>query len=384
MCRSLLLPAFLLLSLAVPSAGAGSEPPDVEGELRLRRLAAELGHRDFDVRERATRTLFEMGEAALPRLRVTARTATRLEVRRRAGRLVPRIMRIACSSRSTSIRLSLLDAGRFEMGSPKKESGRREDERLHTVEISRPILVATHEVTQADFRTVMGEAHRNWFSKAGKGGPELKAFGDTDRFPVDSVTWFDAIAFCNELSRLDGLEPYYALRIDERKNGSITGGLVRIAGGTGYRLPTEAEWEYACRAGTDKSYQFGTGKSRPAGNFQYFVSTGYGSPSKAKSLGRTTTVGSYSPNPWGLYDMHGNVAEWCWDWYDKQYPQQEIAVNPSGPGRGDHRVLRGGSWLVKQSSCRCATRFWCVPVDGPFFTGFRIARDPSDDMIENR
>ena len=167
------------------------------------------------------------------------------------------------------------------------------------------------------------------FSKATKVDIFKKKVGnlDTDGFPVDSVNWHDAIAFCNALSALENLEPYYRL-----------GG--EPPGGHGYRLLTEAEWEYVCRAGTVTPYHFDVSST---GTDRMSVPR---CPTEAV-LKRTERAGSDPPNQFGLFDLHGNVSEWCFDWHDKSaYASYrgKIAVDPPGPKSGTHRVLRGGSW----------------------------------------
>jgi len=258
------------------------------------------------------------------------------------------------------------------MGSHVNEKDRRDDERQHTLRITRPFLIGTHEVTQDEYAAMMDQ-RPSWFSPNGEGADKVAKL-KTGRFPVDSVTWFDAVEFCNRLSERDGYEPYYSIDRVKFENMSYVSARVKTVGGTGYRLPTEAEWEYACRAGSTTAFHFGN--TDGGGNYQYRVSTrNYGIGSK--KLGRTTTVGSYKPNAWGIYDMHGNVSEWCSDWYDKSYYANSPAADPNGPPTGDHRVLRGGSWLVKQTSCRSAARFWNVPGKVNLYIGFRIARTPT-------
>ena len=149
-----------------------------------------------------------------------------------------------------------------------------------------------------------------------------------------------------------------------------------IEGGNGYRLPTEAEWEYACRASTTQRFHFGSSASYKKANFIARGPSFYGTRSKAKSMGRTAKVGSYQPNNWGLYDMHGNVAEWCWDWYGEDYYAQSLRQDPQGPDRGRHRVVRGGSWLLNESGCRSASRFYLTADQRQYFAGFRVARTP--------
>ncbi len=374
--------ALILLALLGTGGLLRSEANDVAIAARIASLIDQLGDDAYASREAAGEELQVIGEPALPPLRVAARDNDDLEIRLRARQLAGKIMFDACRSESTGLQLMYLSAGEFTMGSQPKEADRRDDELEHGVQITRPFLLGAFEVTQDEYRVVMN-AQPSAFAATGESKDKVNG-QDTRRYPVDSVTWFDAIAFCNRLSELDGLEPYYDVRDEQRKGESIVSAKVEVVGGLGYRLPTEAEWEYGCRAGTSTPYHFGSGNSSRGGNFQYMRSTSYGSSSSVASLKRLTTVGSYPPNPWRLHDMHGNVAEWCWDWYDKDFYSKSPDADPRGPDGGDHRVLRGGSWLVKQSSCRSATRFWHIPGDSEYYIGFRVARDASQYMISGR
>jgi formylglycine-generating enzyme required for sulfatase activity len=231
---------------------------------------------------------------------------------------------------SLGMKLVLIPAGRFRMGSPTTESGRgAADEDDHEVEITRPFYLGACEVTQEQYRRVMGS------------NPSRFA---ADNRPVEQVSWAEAVEFCAKLSELE----------KDRRHA--------------YRLPAEAEWEHACRAGTTTPTFFGDSLSGKQANFD--ASVPYGGAEKGTSLGRTEKVRSYPPNRFGLYDMHGNVWEWCSDWYA---PYGGTARRePGGPATGAFRVLRGGSWSTPGWQCRSACRRGLKPDDRAEDVGFRV------------
>jgi formylglycine-generating enzyme required for sulfatase activity len=209
--------------------------------------------------------------------------------------------------------------GWFEMGS---REGRPEESPRHRVWID-SFLMDRYEVTQEKYAKLVGK--------------NPSSFGEDPQCPVDSVSWKDAVLFCNLRSRAEGLEPCYQKKDGEWECNFEAGG---------YRLPTEAEWEYACRAGSDASYSFGS-DSRQGSEFCW---------SKENSSKRPHPVGQKKPNAWGLYDMHGNVAEWCNDAFSKNYYRESPERNPRGPAGGDVKVVRGGGWNYGVENCRSAWR----------------------------
>jgi len=237
---------------------------------------------------------------------------------------------------SVGIKLMRIPKGKFLMGSPETEKERRENETQHEVTISQNFYMGATEVTQAQWKKVMGNNPSNF-----KG----------DELPVETVSWENAVEFCNRLSEMP----------EEKKTGRK------------YRLPTEAEWEYACRAGTTTPFHFGSQLNGRQANCNGTVP--YGTDTKGPDLEKTAPVGTYPANAWGLYDMHGNVWEWCSDWYG-EYPAGSL-TNPSGPATGSFRVFRGGSWRYDAVDCRSADRNWYAPSGRIFDLGFRVALSSS-------
>jgi formylglycine-generating enzyme required for sulfatase activity len=248
---------------------------------------------------------------------------------------------------SLGMKLVLIPPGKFLMGSPQSEAERDADETQHEVAVTRPFYLGAYEVTQAQYQQVMGK-NPSFFHPNNTGGTE---------HPVEQVKWGDAGEFCRKLSEMPAEKA--AARM--------------------YRLPTEAEWEYACRAGTTSAFHFGDALSSTQancnGNFPY------GGAAKGPYLARTAKVGSYPANAFGLHDMHGNVWEWCSDWYDEKYYQRSPKENPPGPSQGVlstgfhgdfYRVARGGCWLDEPRGCRAAYRFRFMTSDPYRLVGFRV------------
>ena len=339
-------------------------------EKRVAELVTQLGHATFPKRNSATELLAEIGEMALPALRAAVRNSDSPEVQRRAQQAITKILIRSKRSKSTSLELEVVKAGTFAMGSPKTEPGRRPDETSHRVQIARPLLLGKYEVTQTQFEKVM-TSRPSGFREPGM--DTKKEPTDERDFPVEQVSWYDAVEFCNRLSKRDGFETCYTLSDLKFKGKSIISAKVIANKGNGYRLPTEAEWEYACRAGTTTPYYFGVRNTGKQSNVKASKRKGsYGILSKGwKDKNRTTPVGSYPANTWGLHDMLGNVAEWVDDWYDKDYGR-----NSTSRVSGRHRVLRGGSWLLTESHARSASRYYHTPDERKNYVGFRVARTP--------
>lgn len=243
-------------------------------------------------------------------------------------------------------------SGTFQMGSPASESGRSLDEMQHQVTLTRTFLMQTTEVTQGHWRALMGNNPSNFT-------------GDDNR-PVEQVSWYDAVAYANALSARDGLPKAYDLSSCTGRPGTDDYKCSKVAltspapdATTGWRLPTEAEWEYAYRAGSATAWVFGS-DSNLLGTHAWFG---------GNSAGMTHPVGLTQQNAWGLYDMAGNVWEWCQDWYGSY---SEAVTEPVGPTR--YKVIRGGSWLHDASSTRAANRNFNVPSLRYGNLGFRLAR----------
>jgi formylglycine-generating enzyme required for sulfatase activity len=289
---------------------------------------------------------------------------------------------------SLGMKLVVIPHGTFQMGSPAGEKGRHDDEGpQHEVQITKDFYMAKFAVTRGQFRQfVENTGYKTDAEKDGKGGwgyvetkdgkgsfPQKDIFNwrrtgfeQTDEHPVVNVSWNDAQAFCEWLGRKED-KPY--------------------------RLPTEAEWEYACRAGTSTRYYNGDedGGLRQVANIAdrslaaKWDHSGLHNPDFKKALISwleevswsdgypfTAPVGQFRSNAWGLYDMHGNVYQWCSDWSDPKYYHRSPRVDPQGPDDGQFRVLRGGSWLDFPRWCRSARRSGLQPTDRWHCVGFRV------------
>ncbi len=265
-----------------------------------------------------------------------------LSVGCRSPRLV--IQRLVLTLPKLGMVLVPIEPGSFRMGSNR---GDTDEHPVHLVRISRRFWMGRTEVTQAEYRAVTGKAPSHFKGKTK---------------PVESVSWDDAIRFCDKLTKR------------EWRAGRLPRGYV-------LRLPTEAEWEYCCRAGTRRAYSWGNrlGEgncnaendegSDDDGQCDYFTARGL-------SVDSTMNVGQCSANAWGLYDMHGNVWEWCHDWYADRYPSS-AAADPVGPTSGSTRVFRGGGWCSSADNCRSATRDGRPPSFAHHGVGFRVVLAPA-------
>ena len=245
------------------------------------------------------------------------------------------------------VRLCWCPPGRFTMGSPEQEPDHRPDEKQVEVTLSKGYWAAKYEATQGQWKRVVGKL-------PGKATAELP---EGDDLPVGDVNFAHAEAFCAELTGLG------------RKDGTLPEGWE-------FRLPTEAQWEYACRAGTTTATSFGDKLSTKQANFKNMP---YNGAEEGPSLGKATKVGSYPANAWGLHDMHGNTFEWCRDWYHATLPggtdpDLHAAKDTAQKNRtGDcSRVRRGGAWTDEGKYCRSALRLRFEPERGYDHIGFRV------------
>ena len=222
--------------------------------------------------------------------------------------------------------------------------------------LPKPYLLGKYEVTQGEWVAVMGYNPSD-FKKGGPGRMEAEGI-QTSRFPVENVSWFDSVEFCNKLSEKEGLKPYYELLVVRRafirgkESKQIEAAEVKIVGGTGYHIPTDAEWEYGCRAGSKSKYHFGD-RDQELAEYAWFDKK------------RPHSVGELKPNAFGLFDMHGNVREW----------NEEMHLTSILTGAPD-RVSRGGSWLYPAGDCAVSLRSRHHPFDRLSLYGLRLARIP--------
>ncbi|MFA5257091.1 MAG: formylglycine-generating enzyme family protein [Opitutales bacterium] len=238
------------------------------------------------------------------------------------------------------IEMAWIPQGRFLMGSPEGEYNRLEDETQHQVTLSKGFWLGKYEITQGQWTALMG-SNPSSFTYSGRAAP------------VENVSWDDAMEFCNTLMR------------KERSAGRLTAGYE-------YTLPTEAQWEYACRAGTAGAFHYGDNLDSDMANFDGNYPFGRGAEGVFRE--RTMAVGKFRQNAWGLFDMHGNVWEWCRDGYGA-YPTGNV-TDPAGATTVEKRVVRGGSWADDAGFCRSARRYYYEPGYSKRDLGFRLALAP--------
>src|SRR6185436_18599524 len=254
--------------------------------------------------------------------------------------IVEESMEVAVERRQSLVDLVPISGGSFRMGSPEDEEGRWDHEGpVHKVRLS-PFECMRFPITRRLYHQIAGTDPSR---------PE----GDADERPVNNVSWLDAVAFCNLLSEREGLTPCYRFAGDD-----VT--WQRTA--DGYRLLTEGEWEYACRAGSSTRWSFGDDEAS-LGEHAWFEGNSFGQPHP---------VGRKKPNAWGLHDMHGNMFEWCWDWLGPY--SAAAAKDPTGPPNGSNRVLRGGAFISPLRFLRSAYRHRYGPGYPHWNFGFRCAR----------
>lgn len=285
--------------------------------------------------------------------------------------------------------MALVPEGTFTMGSPGMELDRDSfEEYVHRVKVS-AFYLAAKEVSRGEFRRFVDEAGFITSAEKAEGAMAYSeaedkwnfqegvnwrnpGFSQDDSHPVVAVSWFDAVEYCNWLSLREGRQPAY----------HITGETVNWdRSANGYRLPTEAEWEYSCRAGTATPFFTGERITTTQANYNGSKPSNFGSPGLFRK--RTVPAGSFPANPWGLHDMHGNVWEWCWDIYGLFYrsgPEgvtepPELSIDPCGPETGRYRINRGGSWASAGKWLRSACRSSDFPETATTSMGFRVARN---------
>jgi formylglycine-generating enzyme required for sulfatase activity len=274
-----------------------------------------------------------------------AKTPKKLNERPRKAAKGPKMV-----TNSIGMHLVLVPPGDFLMGSPTWDKDGQPDERpQHQVRITRPFFLGACEVTQQEYQRVMGV------------NPSSEQLSPQQ--PVETVSWFEAVQFCNRLSEREKVSPYY----------EISGESVTILGGNGYRLPTEAEWEYACRARSNTKWSFGDDVQ------QLELYAWY----KGNAGSHSHPVGEKAPNAFGLYDMHGHMWEWCWDRYGEDYYRNSPVDDPQGPSSGSLRIERGGDgWNNDPPHLRSAYRDHQVPSLRFRDLGFRVAQTSKEPPLE--
>jgi formylglycine-generating enzyme required for sulfatase activity len=324
-------PSGLLLSndnLWGDLAGSPAFPPDAKNRFDAavaeeRRKRAEEELKRFEEERKRFEEERKRAEEERKRAEEEERKRARLAMEK-MKRLIGKPITVP----SVSMEMLWVKPGAFEMGSPLSEKDREDDETPHTVTLTQGYWLGKYEVTQAQWEKVMGSNPSD--------------FKGVNR-PVERVSWTDVTSFCSKLTA------------SEQAAGRLPAGMT-------YQLPTEAQWEYACRAGTTTAYAFGDSLTSGQANIS-------GGP------GETTDVGKYPANGWGFYDMHGNVWEWTADWYEK-FTSGAVS-DPVGPAVGSARVDRGGSWSDSALGARSALRLRVVPAFSGNYLGFRLSLRPA-------
>ncbi|MBQ4553677.1 MAG: formylglycine-generating enzyme family protein [Spirochaetaceae bacterium] len=267
-------------------------------------------------------------------------------------------------------RFVLIHAGTFQMGS---KDGYDDNKPVHEVKITKSFYMGKYEITQAEYEK---------YCSYGSDSPSL-SYGDGDNYPAYYVSWYDALVYCNKRSIAEGLTPCYSIK--DSTNPEEWGELptswddplrdtwdVAMCdfNANGYRLPTEAEWEYAARAGdntVDSLTYSGTSDVNKLGDYAWYYDS---------ANDNTHEVGTKLPNAFGLYDMTGNVYEWCWNWFTSEYDENtEGGSDPTGTSAGSGRVYRGGSWSNDSDGCAVSYRYYDYPnFRDNNYLGFRVVR----------
>lgn len=260
----------------------------------------------------------------------------------------------------------LIPAGTFQMGS---EKGGNDNKPVHEVAITKAFYMGKYEVTQAEYEK---------YCSYGSSSPS-SSYGDGDNYPAYGVSWYDALVYCNKRSMAEELTPCYSISgsTDPSKWGDVPAStdstwnaVICDWDANGYRLPTEAEWEYAARAGDNTVASLiysGTSDVNKLGEYAWY---------SGNSNKKTHEVGTKSPNEFGLYDMSGNVFEWCWNWYTNSY-DAEAGSDPTGTSAGSNRVRRGGGWNSNSDDCAVSYRGTVNPNGRNSNLGFRVVRASS-------